>query len=73
MGIKIQDVAYVRFSAPDLDAMEAFLIDFGMVRAVRTTDTLYMRGPSRRSSETFSPRANVSRSPICLSATITFT
>jgi len=44
MGIKIQDVAYVRFSAPDLDAMEAFLIDFGMVRAVRTTDTLYMRG-----------------------------
>ena len=40
MGIKIQDVAYVRFSAPDLDEMEAFLIDFGMVRAVRTSDTL---------------------------------
>src|SRR5208337_321347 len=44
MGIKIQDVAYVRFSAPDLDEMEAFLVDFGMARAVRTSDTLYMRG-----------------------------
>ncbi|HKN00362.1 MAG TPA: VOC family protein [Candidatus Binataceae bacterium] len=44
MGIKIQDIAYVRFSAPDLDEMEAFLVDFGMVRAVRTSDTLYMRG-----------------------------
>ena len=43
MGINIQDIAYVRFSAPDLDEMEAFLVDFGMVRAVRTTDTLYMR------------------------------
>jgi catechol 2,3-dioxygenase-like lactoylglutathione lyase family enzyme len=44
MGIKIQDVAYVRFSAPDLDEMEAFLIEFGMVRAQRTVDALYMRG-----------------------------
>ena len=44
MGIKIQDIAYVRFSAPDLDEMEAFLVDFGMVRAERTSDTLYMRG-----------------------------
>jgi hypothetical protein len=30
MGIKIQDVAYVRLSAPDLDEMEAFLTEFGM-------------------------------------------
>jgi len=44
MGIKIQDVAYVSFSAPDLDEMEAFLIEFGMVRAERTSDALYMRG-----------------------------
>ncbi|MGC1678520.1 MAG: VOC family protein [Candidatus Binataceae bacterium] len=44
MGIKVQDVAFVRFRAPDLDAMEGFLIDFGMVRADRTKDTLYMRG-----------------------------
>jgi hypothetical protein len=40
MGIKIRDIAYVRFSAPDLDEMEAFLNDFGMVRAERTTDAL---------------------------------
>ena len=44
MGIKIQDVAYVRFSAPDLDEMEAFLTEFGMVRAERCRDALYMRG-----------------------------
>ncbi|MBI1328543.1 MAG: glyoxalase [Alphaproteobacteria bacterium] len=42
--IKVEDVAYVRFRAPDLDAMEAFLIDFGMVRAARDNQTLYMRG-----------------------------
>jgi len=42
--IKVRDVAYPRLQAPDLDAMEAFLLDFGMVRAERTTDTLYMRG-----------------------------
>jgi catechol 2,3-dioxygenase-like lactoylglutathione lyase family enzyme len=44
MGIKIQDIAYVRFHAPDLDQMETFLTEFGMVRAERTSDALYMRG-----------------------------
>jgi len=44
MGIKIHDIAYVRFSAPDLGAMEAFLIEFGMVRAERTSNVLYMQG-----------------------------
>jgi len=44
MGIKIQDIAYVRFGAPDLDAMEAFLTEFGMVRSQRSDDLLYMRG-----------------------------
>ena len=44
MGIKIQDVAFVRFSAPKLDAMEEFLSEFGMMRAERTGDALYMRG-----------------------------
>ena len=39
-----KDLAYVRFQAPDLDKMEAFLTDFGLVRAERTDDTLYMRG-----------------------------
>lgn len=43
MGIRVSDVAFVRFQAPDLDQMEAFLVDFGLVRAERTDDTLYMR------------------------------
>jgi catechol 2,3-dioxygenase-like lactoylglutathione lyase family enzyme len=34
----------VRFRAPDLDRAEAFLTDFGMVRAARTDTALYMRG-----------------------------
>lgn len=42
--IKVTDLAYVRFRAPDLDRMEAFLTDFGMVRAARTDTALYMRG-----------------------------
>lgn len=42
--IKVEDIAYVRFSAPDLDAMEEFLVDFGLVRAARTDATLFMRG-----------------------------
>jgi catechol 2,3-dioxygenase-like lactoylglutathione lyase family enzyme len=42
--IKIQDVAFVRFNAPDLEAMESFLLDFGLVRAGRNDNALYMRG-----------------------------
>ncbi len=42
--IKVRDIAYVRFSAPDLDAMERFLLDFGLLPALRTEDALYMRG-----------------------------
>lgn len=42
--IKVDDIAFVRFSAPDLDKMEAFLNDFGLVRAHRDAATLYMRG-----------------------------
>ncbi|MFW2335468.1 VOC family protein [Ilumatobacter sp.] len=44
MGIKVNDIAFVRFRAPDLDEMEAFLVDFGLQRSERTDDTLYMRG-----------------------------
>ena len=43
-GIKIRDIAYGRLRAPDLDAMEEFLSEFGMARAARTNDALYMRG-----------------------------
>lgn len=42
--IKVTDIAYGRLSAPDLDLMEEFLTDFGMVRAARTQTALYMRG-----------------------------
>lgn len=42
--IKVRDVAYGRLRAPDLDRMEAFLLDFGMIRSARTETALYMRG-----------------------------
>ena len=42
--IKVTDIAYVRFRAPDLDAMETFLLEFGLVRAERRATALYMRG-----------------------------
>lgn len=45
----IQDIAFVRYQVPDLDRMEAFLTDFGLQRAERTPQALFMRagGPSR--------------------------
>lgn len=42
--IKIADIAFCRLQSPDLDTAEEFLVNFGMVRAERTSDTLYMRG-----------------------------
>ncbi len=42
--IRVADLAFPRFQAPDLDVMEAFLGDFGMQRAARTERALYMRG-----------------------------
>ena len=46
--IRVTDIAYVRFRAPDLDQMETFLGEFGMVRANRDGDLLYMRGSDTR-------------------------
>jgi len=46
--VAAKDVAHVRFSAPDLGRMETFLQDFGLVRAHRTEDVLYMRGLGER-------------------------
>jgi hypothetical protein len=43
-GVKVRDIAFGRLQAPDLDAMEEFLTNFGMARAARTADALYMRG-----------------------------
>ena len=42
--IKVQDIAYVRFAAPDLDVMQRFASDFGLVLTDRENDTLYHRG-----------------------------
>ena len=44
MPIKVRDVAFVRFNAPDLDAMEKFATTFGLQSAARDENTLYMRG-----------------------------
>jgi len=42
--IRVHDLAFPRFRAPDLDPMERFLLDFGLYRAARTETALYMRG-----------------------------
>jgi catechol 2,3-dioxygenase-like lactoylglutathione lyase family enzyme len=42
--IKVDDVAFPRFQAPDLEQMETFLEKFGMRRVARTGSALYMRG-----------------------------
>lgn len=45
---KIDDIAYVAYTCPDLDLAERFFADFGMVRAARDGDALYMRGAGPR-------------------------
>ncbi len=42
--IKVRDIAHARLQAPDLDTMEEFLTDFGLIRSDRTRTALYMRG-----------------------------
>mmetsp|Transcript_125688 Transcript_125688/g.305306 ORF Transcript_125688/g.305306 Transcript_125688/m.305306 type:complete len:448 (+) Transcript_125688:93-1436(+) len=42
--IKIWDVRHVRFAAPDLDVMEKFCHDFGMMTVSKSDSALYMRG-----------------------------
>jgi len=42
--IKVTDLAYLRLRAPDLDRMQAFLEEFGMLLAEKTETALYMRG-----------------------------
>ncbi len=42
--IKVRDVAYVRFGAPDLDAMQRFLGDFGLALTERENERIYARG-----------------------------
>ncbi len=42
--IKVADVAHVRFTAPDLDAMNAFLADFGLRPEPGPNTALFARG-----------------------------
>ena len=44
VAIKAAEFGFPRMEAPDLDVMEEFLTNFGLVRAERTADALYMRG-----------------------------
>lgn len=46
--IKARNIAWCRLRAPDLGAMEEFLIDFGLQTAERTPTALYMRGTGTR-------------------------
>ena len=46
--IKVRELAYGRLRAPDLEEMEEFLTHFGMTRAARTPQALYMRGTDAR-------------------------
>jgi catechol 2,3-dioxygenase-like lactoylglutathione lyase family enzyme len=43
-AIKVRDMAYIRLRSPDLDVAEEFLTNFGLARAARTPNALYMRG-----------------------------
>jgi catechol 2,3-dioxygenase-like lactoylglutathione lyase family enzyme len=42
--IKVSDIEFVRFAAPDLARMEQFLLDFGLTRVETGGSALYMRG-----------------------------
>src|SRR5262245_37201965 len=57
---KVQDIAYVMYQVPDLRTMETFLTDFGLARAQRTPDALYMRAADTSPYCHVSYRGNVS-------------
>jgi catechol 2,3-dioxygenase-like lactoylglutathione lyase family enzyme len=42
--IKIADISHVRFTAPDLQQMEEFLVQFGLTPTLWPDDVLYARG-----------------------------
>jgi catechol 2,3-dioxygenase-like lactoylglutathione lyase family enzyme len=46
--IRIADIAHVRFSAPDLEAMRAFLLEFGLAQPHVANGVLYARGAGDR-------------------------
>ena len=61
--ISAVDIAYVRYRAPDLDRMQAFLLDFGLTTVVKTETALYMRGAGQRS---FLHVTELGKEPACL-------
>jgi catechol 2,3-dioxygenase-like lactoylglutathione lyase family enzyme len=42
--IRIEDIAHVRFTAPDLDTMKTFLVEFGLTPVASDDGILYARG-----------------------------
>lgn len=46
--LKIEDIAHVRFSAPDLDTMRNFLVEFGLIPVETGNGVLYARGAGTR-------------------------
>ena len=42
--VKANQLLYAHFERPDLETVERYLIDFGLVRAARTEKELFMRG-----------------------------
>jgi catechol 2,3-dioxygenase-like lactoylglutathione lyase family enzyme len=42
--LKVEDIAFVRFRAPDLERMQAFLQDFGLAPVEHAGGRLFMRG-----------------------------
>ena len=61
--ITVQDIAYVRYQAPDLDRMESFLLDFGLKRAARTASALYMRALGSAAPVHITELASVAATP----------
>jgi catechol 2,3-dioxygenase-like lactoylglutathione lyase family enzyme len=45
--LAVEDIAYVRFTAPRLSEMQAFLSDFGLFETFSADGILYMRGAGR--------------------------
>lgn len=59
--IQVRDIAYVRYQAPNLDAMESFLTDFGLRPAGRSANRLYMRGHASPTYAHITEQAEASR------------
>ena len=66
--IKVEDVAFVGFRAPDLNAMRSFMEDFGAVAAQQGESKLFMRGRGRAPFVHFTEKAEPGFSTLGLRA-----